>query len=80
VIVALLAMRVVPQEMPKSVACKFLHGFGFLSDRVIRSVLILLSMLIFLGCNTQVYAGFCKRYSARRDSVGADECLSGSAV
>ncbi|MBS1841246.1 MAG: MFS transporter [Acidobacteria bacterium] len=59
VIVALLAMRVTPQEEmtgTKSAWQSLLQGFRFaMDDRVIRSVLILLSMLSFFGLQYMVF-------------------------
>ncbi len=59
VIVALLAMRIAPQEEmteKRSAWQSFLHGFRFaMGDRVIRSVLILLSMLSFFGLQYMVF-------------------------
>jgi MFS family permease len=59
VIVALLAMRVMPQEemsRDQSAWQHLLQGFRFsMNDRVIRSVLILLSMLSFFGLQYMVF-------------------------
>jgi MFS family permease len=59
VIVALLAMRVTPQEEmtgTQSAWQSLLQGFRFaMRDRVIRSVLILLSLLSFLGLQYMVF-------------------------
>ncbi len=59
VIVALLAMRVVPQEEmtgTRSAWQSLLQGFRFaMGDRVIRSVLILLSLLSFFGLQYMVF-------------------------
>src|SRR5262249_26545872 len=58
VIVALLAMRIAPQEEmaeKHSAWQSFLEGFRFaMNDRVVRSVLILLSMLSFFGLQYMV--------------------------
>jgi len=59
VIVALLAMRIAPQEEMREAQSAWqslLQGFRFaMSDRVIRSVLILLSMLSFFGLQYMVF-------------------------
>src|SRR5438552_7169618 len=59
VIVALLAMRIAPQEEMREAQSAWqslLQGFRFaMSDRVVRSVLILLSMLSFFGLQYMVF-------------------------
>ncbi len=84
VIVALLAMRVVPQEEiaeSRSAWQRFLHGFRFaMSDRVIRSVLILLSMLSFFGLQYTVFMPVFAKDILHGGELGYGLLMSASAV
>jgi MFS family permease len=84
VIVALLAMRVVPQEEiaeNRSAWQRFLHGFHFaMSDRVVRSVLILLSMLSFFGLQYTVFMPVFAKDILHGGELGYGFLMSASAV
>ena len=84
VIVALLAMRVTPQEeMPRNQSAwqSLLQGFRFaMGDRVIRSVLVLLSMLSFFGLQYMVFMPIFAKDVLHRDARGLGLLMSASGI
>jgi MFS family permease len=84
VIVALLAMRVIPQEemsRDQSAWQHLLQGFRFsMNDRVIRSVLILLSMLSFFGLQYMVFMPIFARDVLHGDARELGLLMSASGV
>lgn len=84
VIVALLAMRVMPQEemsRDQSAWQHLLQGFRFsMNDRVIRSVLILLSMLSFFGLQYMVFMPIFARDVLHGGARGLGLLMSASGV
>jgi len=84
VIVALLAMRIAPQEEmqeTRSAWHSLLQGFRFaMSDRVIRSVLILLSMLSFFGLQYMVFMPIFAQDVLHRDARGLGLLMSASGI
>ncbi len=84
VIVALLAMRIVPQEEmteKRSAWQSFLQGFRFaMSDKVVRSVLILLSMLSFFGLQYTVFMPVFAKDILHRGELGFGLLMSASAI
>jgi MFS family permease len=84
VIVALLAMRVTPQEEMsggQSAWQSLLQGFRFaMGDRVIRSVLILLSMLSFFGLQYMVFMPIFARDVLHSGARGLGLLMSASGI
>jgi MFS family permease len=84
VIVALLAMRIPPQEElaeKHSAWQSFLQGFRFaMRDRVIRSVLILLSMLSCFGLQYLVFMPIFAKDVLHGDSLSLGVLMSASAI
>ncbi|HYK39320.1 MAG TPA: MFS transporter, partial [Candidatus Eremiobacteraceae bacterium] len=84
VIVALLAMRVTPQEEMsggQSAWQSLLQGFRFaMGDRVIRSVLILLSMLSFFGLQYMVFMPIFARDILHSGARGLGLLMSASGI
>lgn len=84
VIVALLAMSIVPQEEmaeKRSAWQSFLQGFRFaMRDRVVRSVLILLSMLSFFGLQYTVFMPVFAKDILHGGELGFGLLMSASAI
>src|SRR5260221_12791045 len=84
VIVALLAMRIAPQEEMREAQSAWqslLQGFRFaMSDRVIRSVLILLSMLSFFGLHDMVFMPILAQAVLRGAARGFGLLISASGI
>lgn len=84
VIVALLAMRITPQEEmteTRSAWQSLLQGFRFaMGDRVIRSVLILLSMLSFFGLQYMVFMPIFARDVLHGGARGLGLLMSASGI
>ena len=84
VIFALLAMRIEPQQgiaETHSAWQRFAQGFRFaMGDRVVRSVLILLSMLSFFGLQYSVFMPVFVRDILHREELGYGLLMSASAV
>ena len=84
VIVALLAMRIEPQQgiaETHSAWQRFLQGFRFaMGDRVVRSVLILLSMLSFFGLQYTVFMPVFAKDILHGGELGFGLLMSASAI
>ena len=84
VIIALLAMRIAPQdelEGQRSAWESFVQGFRFaMNDRVVRSVLILLSMLSFFGLQYLVFMPIFAQDVLRGGARGLGLLMSASGI
>ncbi|HJZ65215.1 MAG TPA: MFS transporter [Candidatus Acidoferrum sp.] len=84
VIFALVLMRIEPQQgiaETHSAWRRFLQGFRFaMGDRVVRSVLILLSMLSFFGLQYSVFMPIFAKDILHREELGYGLLMSASAI